>query len=209
MKLRHCPDTACHEVELAGGIADIFRDGTVTEIQTASLFPVQKKLRRYFENGVENVTVIFPLIRRKWICRTDPETGEVTRRKSPKTGKPWDALYELSHIVPFLCDPRLHLVMEEVDVDEYCAQKNARGRSPRIDRIPLAFGEQLTLDRTADFAVMIPETLGQTFTAKDYSRATNQRARRTGASLYVLCAVGILEKKKEGRTVLYRRRCAK
>lgn len=205
LKTRYCPDPACHEVEVAGGVADICCEGRIVEIQTGSLFAVRRKLDRYYACRIPNVTVIYPLIRKKWICRVDPETGEVSRRRSPKTGKPWDALYELSHLTPYLCDPRLELILLETDVDEYRGAQNERGRAERIDRIPLCYGREIPLRSAEDFRCFLPEGLPDPFTVRDLCGITRYHTRRATAGLYVLCSVGVLRKEKEGRKNVYYR----
>ncbi len=204
LKLLYCPDAAYHEVPVAGGLADICVDGVPIEIQTGNLNALKKKLSRYRRADVSPVRVVVPLIRKKRIIRTDPESGECTQRMSPRHGQPWDVLYELSHIANELCDPCLCLTLIEVDVDEYRIN-DGTPRGKRTDRILTAYGREIPLNCTSDFSVMLPATLPEPFTCADFARATRVRPRRASAGLYVLRTVGAIRGEKDGRKILYYR----
>ena len=95
------PNPECREVKVVGRIvADIYNSDGITEIQTRNYFALRKKLPKLLE--IAHVTVVLPLPATKWVSWIDPETGDVSkRRKSPKSGRPHDGLYELSKIKDF------------------------------------------------------------------------------------------------------------
>ena len=95
------PDPYFHEVSVGGKVADVYNEDGITEIQTRSLERLIKKLPPLLERA--NVRVVFPLPYRKWLAWVDPSTGEVSRRRrSPKTGRLYDSLYELAKLKKFM-----------------------------------------------------------------------------------------------------------
>ena len=85
-------DESCHEQnvpqrdgKITRFVADVLTPfGEIFEIQTADLYPMRQKLAFYMEQTDFKVTVVHPLIGRKFISWMDPATGEVTtRRRSP------------------------------------------------------------------------------------------------------------------------------
>ena len=86
LKLWLDADPAHHEQTLpCGCVADIFDGQRVTEIQTANFSGFRTKLGRLLEH--HPVTVVHPLVRRKWLRWVDPATGEAAEpRRSPRQG---------------------------------------------------------------------------------------------------------------------------
>lgn len=88
------PNVDYHEVPLEGYVADVFRDEAVIEIQTANFNVLRRKLDKFLP--LYKVTIVYPIPATKWVIWVDPETGvEVSRRKSPKKGSPYQAFKEL------------------------------------------------------------------------------------------------------------------
>lgn len=111
------PNADYHEVPLEGFVADIFRDETVTEIQTANFNKLRRKLERFLP--LYPVTIVYPVPATKWVIWVDPETGlEVSKRKSPKKGSPYQAFRELYRIKPFLAHPNLRVLFLFIDMEE-------------------------------------------------------------------------------------------
>ena len=111
------PDEANHEVEYQGAVIDILGDQGIIEIQTRSFNKLAQKLEKFLPEN--NVTVVYPIIETRKICRVDTLTGERRPpRKSPKKGRASDALLELGRIRKFIPDKNLTVVIVFVDVIE-------------------------------------------------------------------------------------------
>ena len=103
---------AHHEICLScGKVADVFDGTTVTEVQTGSFSPLRKKLEVLLPDYP--VTVVHPVVRRKYLSWIHPETGETSApRKSPRVGSFADGGKQLIYLLPLLSDesiPYCHL----------------------------------------------------------------------------------------------------
>lgn len=199
------PDIRCQEQPCFGFIADIFRDGAVTEVQTGSVTPLVKKLLRLPPEIP--VTIVLPIIREKTICLVD-ENGEVlSRRRSPKKGRYSDCFYQLPRLLPLAGRGQLWLRLLLLDAEEYRStqplQTVGRRQCRRIDRLPTAFVEDRTLVFPDDLAQLLPP-LPRPFTRELLQKATRLSVRGVGSGLSALIKLGIVEQAgKEGRKNLY------
>ena len=201
---------AHHEIPLpCGKVADIFDGTAVTEVQTGSFSPLRKKLEVLLPDYP--VTVVHPVVRRKFLRWTDPDTGEITPpRRSPRVGSFADGGKELVYILPLLGHPNLTVRLVLIDAEE---QRIADGwgnggkrGSHRAVLLPLSVEDTLTLTRPADYAALIPAVLPDAFTAADFGRAAKQQGRHLGGTLKVLLDRGVLKReKKEGNSWIYER----
>ena len=112
------PDTSCHEVKIYGFVADIVSDGRIIEIQTRQFEKLRRKLECFLARS--DVTVVYPVARTKRLVWIDEATGECTKkRKSPKTGRPYEVFPELYKIKSLLTNQRLCICIALVDLTEY------------------------------------------------------------------------------------------
>ena len=202
------PDPACHEVPYLGFVADVKHAAGVVEVQTRSFDRLRRKLAAFLEQGP--VTLVCPLAHEKYLLWLDPDTGEVSsRRKSPKTGRPWHLLPELDRIRDLLDHPRLSLLILLLDVDEYrnldgWSRDRKRG-STRREQLPLALREEIWLRQPADWQVMLPAGLPAEFTRQELMRRGPFSQRQASAALRVLQKLELCrEAGKQGRAKLYR-----
>ena len=203
------PNESFREVKIGVGrtVADIFNDNGIVEIQTRSYEKLVKKLPRLFD--IAPVTVVLPLPHLKSVSWIDTESGETTKkRKSPKTGRVYDCLYELAKIKKLLTNERLSIRIMLIDMDEYrnldgWGNGGKRGSS-RHDRVPTELHSEYILQKNEDYLIFIPETLPQTFTLKDYMKHAKLKQRHGAAGLYILRELGIVSLVgKHGRENLY------
>lgn len=204
-------DVTHHEVPLpCGSVADIFDGRRVTEIQTGNYSGFRQKLTRLLE--AYPVTVVYPLVRRKWVVWIDPETGETTApRRSPRTGSFTDAGRELIYILPCLHHPNLTLRLLLIDVEEHrladgWGSGGKRG-SHRAERYPRTIEGEVTLTVPADYAALLPTGLPRPFTAKQFGKAARMQGRALSGCLKLLLTMGVLTREKEGRTYYYSVTC--
>ncbi len=203
------PDKSTHEVPVGRFVADILCGDGILEIQTRGFDKLRKKLAYFLTLGT--VTVVYPMAHAKWLSWIDEETGEVSKkRRSPKTGTAYEAFYELYKIKPLLCHPNLRLRILLVDVEDYRRlngwSKDKKRGSTRSERIPVALAGETRIDTPAQYAQLIPHTLTEPFTSKDYAAAAKLPLHKAQTALNVLCSVGAIEKVgKQGRLLAYNR----
>lgn len=200
------PNADYHEVPLEGFVADIFRDETVTEIQTANFNKLRRKLERFLP--LYPVTIVYPVPATKWVIWVDPETGlEVSKRKSPKKGSPYQAFRELYRIKPFLAHPNLRVLflfidMEETKLLDGWSRDKKRGAT-KHDRIPVGLVDEMLLERVEDYRMMIPPELSN-FTTREYAKSTKIPLAHAQTALNIFYSLEVVERVgKQGNSYLY------
>lgn len=200
---------AHHEVLLPEGcVADIYDGDTVTEVQTANFSGFRPKLQRLLEQYP--VRLVHPLVRRKWVVWVNPTTGEVGEpHRSPRVGSLTDACRQLIYILPCLRHEGLTVELVMVDVEERrladgWGREGKRG-SHRLVQRPLAVGERVTLSCPREYAVLVPSTLGESFTTAEFGKAARLQGRNLSGALKVLTELGVLRREKQGKGWLYYR----
>ena len=201
---------AHHEVALpCGKVADIFDGTAVTEVQTGSFTPLRKKLEAVLEE--HPVTVVHPLVRRKYLTWINPDTGEASvPHKSPRVGSFADGGKELIYLLPLLDHPNLTVRLVLMDAEE---QRVADGwgnggkrGSHRAVLLPLSVVDTLDLRCPADYAALIPASLPDAFTAAQFGKAAKMQGRNLNGTLKVLLDRGVLlRERKEGNAWIYER----
>ena len=201
-------DPAHHEVPLPGGrVADIYDGVTITEIQTGSFSPLRPKLESLLEQ--HPVTVVHPILRRKYLTWIDPQTGETTPpRRSPRIGSWADAGKQLIYILPLLGHPNLTIRLVLMDVEE---QRLADGwgnggkrGSHRAVLLPLSLEDNLTLHVPEDYRALLPAGLPPEFTAARFGKAAKLQGRNLNGTLKVLLDRGVITRTgKEGNAWIY------
>jgi len=207
LKLYFEPDEARHEIPMGCFVADIAREDGIIEIQTRSFDKLRKKLEAFL--AVSPITVVYPVPHTKWLLWMNPDTGEITRkRKSPKTGVPQEIFHELYKIKPLLTHPNLNLCIVLIDMEEIRYlngwSKDKKKGSSRCDRIPVALHDEIYMTGPSDYQKLMPETLAEQFTAKDFQKAVGLSLNRAQTGLNVLYAVGAVRRVgKQGNAYLY------
>ena len=201
------PNPECREVPFRGIIADIKNGEGITEIQTKCLDRLVPKLERLLRE--ERVTVVYPVIYEKSIAWLDKATGAITPpRRSPRRGRPSDALPELSHLLCFIDRPGFSVRLVFFNAEEFkCLDgygKDRKRRASRIERIPTAIVGITELKCARDYRQLLPKELSDGFTAKEFNKATALRGRRAYFALKFLISLGIIERGENvGRAFTY------
>ena len=199
-----------HEIALScGKVADIFDGTAVTEVQTGSFSPLRKKLEVLLADYP--VTVVHPVVRRKYLTWINPETGETTEpRKSPRVGSFTDGGKELIYLLPLLGHPNLTVKLVLIDAEERrladgWGNGGKRG-SHRAVLLPLTVEGVLDLTCAADYAALIPPGLPDAFTAQQFGKAAKMQGRNLNGTLKVLLDRGVIARTgKEGNAWMYER----
>ncbi|MBR6708736.1 MAG: hypothetical protein IKL84_03560 [Clostridia bacterium] len=211
LKRYYAPDETCHEHEVGRYIADILQGDEIIEVQTGSLWPMKAKIEYYLTQTDFRITIVHPILQKRWIRWIDPDEGTISeRRRSPKKESIMTALADLIYILPYLTDPRLSLCFPVLEVDDF-RLLNGRGaerksHAARYERIPCALLDEISIRTVDDYRACLPAELPEQFTAPDFARMTKNASRTAYAAVKVLCAVGVLVPDgKIGRAQAYRR----
>jgi len=210
LKLYFEPDEGKHEIKVGSLVADIVNDTGIIEIQTRSFDKLRKKLEAFLL--VSSVTVVYPIANAKWLLWIDKNTGEITKkRKSPKKGTPYEALYELYKIKALLPKDNLKLCIVMLDIEEYRYlngwSEDGKKGSSRCDRIPIDIAAEIHIESIADYMKFIPEELPMQFTTKDYKKATGLSLSNAQTALNVLNYVSAVNRVgKKGNMYLYEKK---
>lgn len=201
------PDTHFHEQPVAGYIADICFGDEIYEIQTAHFYSLRKKLDAFLKEY--QVTVVYPIPYMKWICWTDPDTGEVKeRRRSPKKGRLQHIFPEIYRLRAYLRHPNLRFCIMLLDMEE-CRLLDGHGaerkkHSTKYDRIPTRLEQELWLRQPSDYRQLLPEGLPEEFTAREFAKAARIPLKTAQTGLLLLTELGIVNRiGKAERSYLY------
>lgn len=203
------PDESRHEVRVDGGlVVDICDGEQAVEIQTGSSYPLRRKLDRLLP--LMPVTVVLPVVRRKTLIWLDPATGEASApRRSPRVGGCWDRLPDLYWLLPHLTRPGLTVRLVELDLEEFRARdgwgRDGKRGSHRVERIPVALGEERWLRTPDDCAGLLPGGLPHPFTTADLIKTGRLSAKKAGYAInFLLKYNAIIRIGKVGNAYLYR-----
>jgi hypothetical protein len=200
-----CPDETFHEIKIGRFIADICREGVVTEIQTGSFGSLKSKLLHFLPT--HHVTIVYPVVRKKTIHTID-ELGILSApRKSPKIGSLLQIGKELVQIKEFLLHPHLDFLLFLVDADEYRTKTLVptwHKSFKKIDMYPKGEPVLTPLKTVADYRMLIPAKLDPIFTAKAFQTAAKVGKSHGEGALRMFRELGlIVQIGKQGRAFLY------
>lgn len=202
------PNAINHEIKVGTYYVDILNDNGIIEIQTGNFQALRKKLAYLLE--ISKVTIVYPIAFNKWLIWLNKETGEVTqKRKSPKTGTKYQIFYELYKIKQLLTHPNLRLEVLLLNIDEYryldgWSIDKKRG-STRFERIPQAIIEQISINSVSEHINLIPDNMSESFTSKNFQKASALNLRNSQIALNVLKYIGTIEQAgKDKNCIVYK-----
>ena len=154
------------EVKVKDFRIDILRDKLLIEIQTGNFTSIKKKLLKLLLNN--QVRLVYPIAKLKWIVHVSRLGEFVRRRKSPKKGKLLDLFYELVHTPSLIKDRNFSLevlLIEEEELRCYDGRGTWRRRGVSIkDRKLLRVFERFAFEDSRDFLEFLPKELDEYFT---------------------------------------------
>ncbi len=202
------PSDVWQEIRVKRFVADIKKEDQIIEVQTRDFAKLRKKLNYFLKD--HKVKVVFPIAYLKWIAWINEDTGEIsTKRKSPKKGTVYHTFFELYKIKDLLLHPNLSIHIMLINMDEYkllngWSYDKKRG-AHRVERIPLELIDEMILKERKDYLKLIPDTLDEAFTAKDFKSHTALSLREAQTALNVLHHMHVIERiGKKGRAYLYK-----
>ena len=173
LKEFYCDDDDGREVLVRGYRIDAVVDGTLIEIQQASLAALRRKTRALLET--HPVVVVKPLSALKTIIRLKRRNGPVaSRRTSPRHETVHDIFQDLVHFVDVYPHPQLTLEVLLTEQEETRIPKRKRWFRSKdytvADRRLLAVRSRHTFQTARDLAQLLPAGLDQHFTTADVAR---------------------------------------
>ncbi len=210
LKFFYEPDNTYHEINYMGYVADIMRDGSITEIQTSTLNGMKEKLGCFLKSN--RVRIVFPVITEKHIAWIDRRDGSVesTGRKVSFENK-YSLLSQLLYIEDFFGDPNLTVTAVEissVDYRMYYIDRNnniTKNRAVKYDSIPDDIFSECDYIFPSDLKEFIPDDLGELFTREDFSKKTRLKGRKLWSAMKVLENSGLISLyEKKNRQNIYR-----
>lgn len=194
------------EVDVDGFIIDIVRGDLLIEIQTRHLYAMKHKLNKLLPD--HTLLLLHPIPQEKWIVRQTAAGEPISRRKSPKRGRPIDIFSELVRIPHLLTHPNLTLEIlltqqEEILRDDGKGSWRRKGWSLYDHRL-LHVVDHLQLATTADFRALLPSALPQPFTNRQLADALNCRLNLAQKITYTLRKIGeVTVTGKQGNALLH------
>ena len=204
------PDLGCHEVRYLSVIADVKNDEGVFEIQTRNFERLVPKLKKLLPHS--RVTVVCPVIRSKTLRWIDKSSGEISEpRKSPKVETECDAFRNLYRIKEFINNENLRVRLLFLEAEEFKYldgwDKSGKRGSTRAERIPTALLESVDINSSSEYAAFFPKSLGEKFTAMEFSKAIKRTPRYSYNVLRFFLFVGAIEHiENRGRAFVYKKK---
>ena len=193
------PDESCHEVKIGSYTADIFQreTGRIFEIQTRGFDRLRGKLSVFLQEYP--VTLVYPCTAVKYLNWIDPETGEVGKRhKSPRRGRPSDALPEIYRLMDLWEHPNLEILVLMIDMEEFRLRdgygKDNKHGSHRFERIPLAVDRWVRLKETKDYIGLLPDALPEVFDRQTLMKALKLGGMKGSYAVTMLERAGAIER---------------
>jgi hypothetical protein len=195
------------EESVDGFWIDIVRGDLLIEVQTRSFAKIKGKLVTLLAS--HPVRLIYPVAQEKWIVRVAADgVTPVSRRKSPKRGRIEDLFGELVSFPELILHPNFAVEVvlvraEEVYRDDGKGSWRRKGWSVHDHRLIDVVG-QVMLASAADFRLLLPPTLGASFTGRELATAAGMTVRLAQKMLYCLRRMGVVEVAgKRGRALVY------
>lgn len=189
------------EVKVDDFIVDVLRGKLLIEIQTSNFSAVKKKLVKLLLKN--QVRLVYPIAKIKWIVHA-PRSGQLLRRrKSPKKGKLVDLFHELVHI-PGLIENRNFslevLLIEEEEFRSSDGEGSWRRKGVRVkDRKLLKVFDRIVFREKQDFLEFLPKELHGRFTNKVLALKlgiSTRLAQKVTYCLRKMCAISVVGKKR-------------
>ena len=202
------PNEEFHEVKVGNYIADIKRDNEIFEVQTQQFKNLISKLNYYISKGYD-VTVVYPLIREKYVNWVDPISSEIVeRRKSSYKRYIQDIFKELYWIIDYIVKGKIKLKIVSLTAEEYKYLDgyghNSKKRATKIDKVPSKILSEVNIESIDDLRIFLPDTLPKEFTSKDFQKHTKSRNKYLGSGLKLLRELGVIEiVRKQGNSYIY------
>ena len=194
------------EMAVDGYVIDVVRRGLLIEVQTGGFSSLKRKLQDLLALG-HDIRVLYPVPLRKSIVKIDPDGEVLSRRRSPKRGRPLDVFSELVSIPDLISEPGLEIELVLTVEDEYRKHDPSRAWRRKgwviVERRLVAIEETILIAGPADLAALMPE-LPDTFTTSEIATSAGCPRRLAQQIAYCLRHTGTIKATgKRGNSVEY------
>ncbi len=196
------------EKEVDGHIIDLVRNDRLIEIQTSSFFSIKKKLQKLLPT--HKITLVYPLIRTRWILQFNDKNELQYKRKSPRKGKPVDVFAELISIPQLIVHPNFSLELllceiEEIRVDDGKGSYRRKGKSI-ADRRLIAVDEKICLNNPEQVMNLFLADIEEPFSTRSLAKKLKLNRSTAQKIAYSLRKMGVIRQTgKHGSSYLYRK----
>jgi len=196
------------EVAVDGYVIDIVREDLLLEIQTSGFASIKSKLQCLVNE--HRIRLVYPIAREKWIVKpTEDNSGNCTRRKSPKRGRVEDFFREMVSFPQLLMNPNFSLevlMIREEEVRRHDEKRIWRRRGwTTEERRLLEVIDRHMFEKPSDWLALLPVNLGESFTTGDLAEAMGIKRRLAQQMAYCLRMVRVIELTgRQGRSHTYR-----
>jgi hypothetical protein len=197
------------ETAVDGFIIDILHGDRLVEIQTRSFGAIKPKLLTLVNR--HPVRLVYPIPREKWIIRlAEDGVSQLSRRKSPKTGRIESIFTELIRIPTLLAHPNFSLeilLTQEDEIRQHDPGKAWRRKGWVIqERRLIGVSERRVFETPEDLAALLPLSLPEQFTVRQVAVCAGLPAWLAQRMVYCLKGLGlILPTGKHLRAILYQK----
>jgi hypothetical protein len=196
------------EVPFEGYVIDLVREDVLIEVQTSGFSSMRAKVTSLLELG-HRVRIVHPIPVDKWIVKVDSDGTVLSRRRSPRHGKPTDVFAELVSIPELLAQPGLEievlLIIEEEQRSFTPGRAWRRNGWVVIERRLIDVVASLPLNTFEDLTALLPDGLPETFTTSELAERLGRPRRAAQQMAYCLRMAGVLVAVgKRGNNVEYR-----
>ena len=183
------------EVPVDGFVIDLVREDLLIEVQTRGFSSMKQKVTVLLGLG-HRLRIVHPIPIDKWIVKIDADGAVLSRRRSPKHGKPTDIFAELVSFPDLLVHPHLEVEVLLTIEEEYRCHTPNRSRRRRgwtvVERRLIEVVDTLLLGHTEDLSVLLPDDLSETFTTADLAEKLGRPRRAAQQMAYCLRKVGAI-----------------
>ena len=187
---------------------DVVREDLLIEVQTSGFSSMKRKVTTLLGLG-HRVRIVHPIPIDKWIVKIDADGTVLSRRLSPKHGKPTDIFAELVSFPDLLAHHDLEVEVLRTIEEEY--RRHTPDRSWRrkgwtvVERRLIEVVGTVLLRCTEDLAGLLPDDLPETFTTADLAERLGRPRRAAQQMAYCLREAGaIVAVGKRGNAIAYR-----
>ena len=157
----------------------------------------------------KDVTIVYPIDHKKWIIWINKDSGEIDAKNLCKrTGNINFIFKELCKIKKYLTNPRLHLKILLIDLEEIRIldgySKDLKKGSTKVNKYPLNLYEEADVIALDDYKKFLPVELSGNFSSKDYAKASHLKVKEAQIALNVLTHLEIVKRAgKENNSYIY------
>lgn len=200
-------DLRCQEIKIGPFFADVLVGHHIYEIQTRQFRHLRKKLDFFLP--AYPVTVVYPISLHNRIRWIDPETGAISEvGRSRKAGHVLQVFSELYQIRSVLSHPNFSLKLVLMDTEEYRLLDgrpgNRKQHATKCDKLPTALIAEYDLAVPADYMMLLPSSLPDTFTARELASCAGIPVSLAQTALLLLSELNVVQRTgKQGNAYLY------